>query len=180
MLETNPNGTWRGWCRGRVGTFKFLNVETIPRPLPGPQVAPVQGGQGGQVKAGSVQELLTSLGLGHFLSVFILNGHDTLASLRTLDTRQLEYFGIMDPSKQTQLLAAVQVTLLKELYNQIPEFFLYSQFNHITSIQWRGTLGASVWAQKQAQNLVSVRSCMEVIWDTNLEDKMKDTLEAAD
>ena len=61
------------------------------------------------MKAGSVQELLTSLGLGHFLSVFILNGHDTLASLRTLDTRQLEYFGIMDPSKQTQLLAAVQV-----------------------------------------------------------------------
>ena len=110
VLETNPNGTWRGWCRGRVGTFKFLNVETIPRPLPGPQVAPVQGGQGGQVKAGSVQELLTSLGLGHFLSVFILNGHDTLASLRTLDTRQLEYFGIMDPSKQTQLLAAVQVS----------------------------------------------------------------------
>ena len=30
VIETNPNGTWRGHCNGRVGNFKFLNVETIP------------------------------------------------------------------------------------------------------------------------------------------------------
>ena len=30
VIETNPNGTWRGLCHGRVGNFKFLNVETIP------------------------------------------------------------------------------------------------------------------------------------------------------
>ena len=29
VLETNPNGTWRGHCNGRVGNFKFINVRTV-------------------------------------------------------------------------------------------------------------------------------------------------------
>ena len=27
ILETRPNGLWRGRCGGRVGTFKFIMVE---------------------------------------------------------------------------------------------------------------------------------------------------------
>ena len=26
----NPNGLWRGRCGGRVGQFKFINVELLP------------------------------------------------------------------------------------------------------------------------------------------------------
>ena len=26
----NQNGLWRGRCRDRVGTFKFINVELLP------------------------------------------------------------------------------------------------------------------------------------------------------
>ena len=29
ILETRPNGLWRGRCRGRVGTFKFVMVEVM-------------------------------------------------------------------------------------------------------------------------------------------------------
>ena len=30
VLQMNPNGLWRGRCGGRVGQFKFINVELLP------------------------------------------------------------------------------------------------------------------------------------------------------
>ena len=30
VLQMNQNGLWRGRCRDRVGTFKFINVELLP------------------------------------------------------------------------------------------------------------------------------------------------------
>ena len=51
------------------------------------------------------------LGLERYLSVFILNGHDSLGSLARLDREDLLYLGISDQNKQTELLHTVQTLL---------------------------------------------------------------------
>ena len=104
VIETNPNGTWRGHCNGRVGNFKFLTVQTLPdrrsvlHPLPHQELGGV----------GSVQEVLAMVGLENLLSVFILNGQDSLASLARLDRAGLDYLGLTDTDKQTELLQVIQ------------------------------------------------------------------------
>ena len=30
IIAMNPSGLWRGRCQGRVGHFKFINVELLP------------------------------------------------------------------------------------------------------------------------------------------------------
>ena len=51
------------------------------------------------------------LGLERYLSVFILNGHDSLGSLARLDREDLLYLGISDQNKQTELLHTVHTLL---------------------------------------------------------------------
>ena len=116
VIETNPNGTWRGHCNGRVGNFKFLTVTTLPDRMTHHhhhhhhhQHYGAQEGSGGSVN--SVQEVLERLGLQRFLSVFILNGHDSLGSLARLDREDLQYLGISDTNKQTELLTTVSSLL---------------------------------------------------------------------
>ena len=56
----------------------------------------------------TVQEVLAMVGLEHLLSVFILNGQDSLASLYRLDRAGLDYLGLTDTDKQTELLQTIQ------------------------------------------------------------------------
>ena len=51
------------------------------------------------------------LGLQRYLSVFILNGHDSLGSLARLDREDLQYLGLSDTNKQTELLSTVEQLL---------------------------------------------------------------------
>ena len=110
VIETNPNGTWRGQCHGRVGNFKFLNVQTIPDRNVVRQVSGDSGHQDNTIH--SVQQLLSLLNMGQYLSVFILNGYDNLESLYKIDKSKLEYFGVTDPEKQSEFLKTVQVQIL--------------------------------------------------------------------
>ena len=111
VIETNPNGTWRGHCRGRVGNFKFLNVETIPsRHTRLSSEAREAGGHEERVmRTRSVLQLLASVNMTQYLSVLTLNGFDNLESLYKLDKPTLDYFGIVNPVQQSQLLGAIQV-----------------------------------------------------------------------
>ena len=114
VIETNPNGTWRGHCNGRVGNFKFLTVTTLPDRMS--QLHHSQhyrpGEPGGTARSeSSVQEVLVMLGLERYLSVFILNGHDSLGSLARLDREDLHYLGISDTNQQTELLNTVETLL---------------------------------------------------------------------
>ena len=104
VMETNPNGTWRGHCNGRVGSFKFLTVQTLPdrrSHLPSHHLHQM-------ASVDTVQEVLAMVGLEHLLSVFILNGQDSLASLYRLDRAGLDYLGLTDTDKQTELLQTIQ------------------------------------------------------------------------
>lgn len=70
----NASGIWRGRCHGRVGHFKFINVEVLPE----------NRTRLGHVKSihrlsnhsgpSSVEELLLQNGLKEYISVFVLNG----------------------------------------------------------------------------------------------------------
>lgn len=79
VLSMNASGVWKGCHNGRVGHFKFINVEVMPELKGG-------GGCGGGGKAmnkmdrtrnacpSTVDELLNRIGLREYTSVFVLNG----------------------------------------------------------------------------------------------------------
>lgn len=69
----NASGIWKGRCHGRVGHFKFINVEVMPE----------QRTKGANKNLGrltnsngpnSVEDLLFRIGLKEYTSVFVLNG----------------------------------------------------------------------------------------------------------
>lgn len=75
----NASGVWRGHCNGRIGHFKFINIEVIPdqrmqnnsnkivnRNIPNNTI--VGGGPT------TVDDLLLRIGLKEYTSVFVLNG----------------------------------------------------------------------------------------------------------
>ncbi len=75
VLSMNASGVWKGFLNGRIGHFKFINVEVIPE---------LKGG-GGKVLnnkmdrtrnacPSTVDELLNRIGLREYTSVFVLNG----------------------------------------------------------------------------------------------------------
>lgn len=75
VLSMNASGVWKGCINGRVGHFKFINVEVIPE-LKG-------GGCGKGLNKmdrtrnscpSTVDELLNRIGLKEYTSVFVLNG----------------------------------------------------------------------------------------------------------
>lgn len=70
----NASGIWRGRCNGRIGHFKFINVEVLPenRSL-GSHVKSVARLSNSAGPA-SVEELLMRIGLKEYTSVFVLNG----------------------------------------------------------------------------------------------------------
>jgi SAM and SH3 domain-containing protein 1 len=80
VLSMNASGVWKGCLNGRVGHFKFINVEVMPELKGG-------SGCGGGGKAmnnkidrtrnacpSTVDELLSRIGLKEYTSVFVLNG----------------------------------------------------------------------------------------------------------
>lgn len=78
----NASGVWRGYCNGRIGLFKFLNVEVIPdqkAKLSNNKLSNSRINNGKTVRNGSgpknVDELLLRIGLIEYTSVFMLNGY---------------------------------------------------------------------------------------------------------
>jgi len=106
IIDTNASGMWRGRCNGKVGNFKFLNVETLPD-----RVERTENKTDSKVRrARSVQEFLIMLDLEEYISVFVLNGFETIEALETLDEAELDYLGVKDVDHQKAILTAVRST----------------------------------------------------------------------
>merc|ERR1719264_2328981 len=67
-------------------------------------------------KTRTVHQLLDSINMTQYLSVLTLNGFDNLDSLYKLDKATLDYFGIVNPVQQSQLLGAIQDLLNAQSY----------------------------------------------------------------
>lgn len=79
----NASGIWKGRCHGRVGHFKFINVEVLPeqrmKSSSSKTLAPASArlassNSGGNSGPSSVEDLLIRIGLKEYTSVFVLNG----------------------------------------------------------------------------------------------------------
>ena len=102
ILQTNPNGLWRGRCGDRVGQFKFVNVEMIARPH----------GRSSRSRSKSIHEksivsiyqVMRIMDLEEYLPVFVLNGYEDMSLFKDLDDQELNYLGIQDANHRQQLI----------------------------------------------------------------------------
>ncbi|XP_002098251.3 uncharacterized protein LOC6537706 isoform X5 [Drosophila yakuba] len=118
VLSMNASGIWKGRCHGRVGHFKFINVEVLPEQrmknsssktlAPGSRLANSGNGShnGGPC---SVEDLLIRIGLKEYTSVFVLNGYEDLELFKELEPADLDYLGILNQEHRAKLLTAVQL-----------------------------------------------------------------------
>ncbi|KAM7363825.1 shal K[+] channel interacting protein [Cochliomyia hominivorax] len=132
VLSMNASGIWKGRCHGRLGHFKFINVEVLPdqrlkhshsKNLAGLTGKSLSGSHntGGSGGGGvgrhlnhnngphSVEDLLMRIGLKEYTSVFVLNGYEDLELFKELEPADLDYLGIVNPDHRAKLLTAVQL-----------------------------------------------------------------------
>lgn len=72
VMSMNASGIWRGRCHGRIGHFKFINVEVLPENRS--RINNVKSANRMSNGPASVEELLLRIGLKEYTSVFVLNG----------------------------------------------------------------------------------------------------------
>lgn len=70
----NASGIWRGRCNGRIGHFKFINVELLPENRSINNHSKSAARLSNSAGPASVEELLLRIGLKEYTSVFVLNG----------------------------------------------------------------------------------------------------------
>lgn len=119
IISMNPSGLWRGKSQGRVGHFKFINVELLPDRQSRSQrrherlsnrdtvtMLPTVASQG---PPKSVEDLLKRIGLEEHLSVFVLNGYEELENFQDMDESELDYLGITDVQQRAKIMTAVEM-----------------------------------------------------------------------
>ncbi|XP_018572994.1 SAM domain-containing protein SAMSN-1-like [Anoplophora glabripennis] len=77
IVSMNASGQWRGICRGRKGTFNFINVELLSERLV-KMKREIKWRRNIKRKPASVEDLLQKINLQEYISVFVLNGYEDL------------------------------------------------------------------------------------------------------
>lgn len=99
IISKHPSGQWMGECGGKVGRFKFINVEIVE----GESVS-VNSLQGATVD--NISDLLTKLNLSDLTSKLELNGFDKLECLETISRADLSYLGVLSTTEQDKIIQA--------------------------------------------------------------------------
>ena len=111
VTKQGDTGTWRGRCRGREGTFKFVDVrrEEAARTRRRLDDELISSSPSLQLlgRATSVQDLLSSINLENLIPVFVLNGFESTDSVRKMSEEDLEYLGISDPATVDVIIGTV-------------------------------------------------------------------------
>jgi len=97
VISQHPSGIWKGECEGKVGRFKFINVEMVES-----KKVELED----KKSFASLSELLEELQLIHLRSKLELNGYEKLENLENIVRKDLEYLGILDFSDQEKLIEA--------------------------------------------------------------------------
>ncbi|XP_031637595.1 SAM and SH3 domain-containing protein 3-like, partial [Contarinia nasturtii] len=108
VISMNASGIWRGRCHGRLGHFKFINVEVLPDQRCANNVNTISRGGNNGIPT-SVEDLLVRIGLKEYTSVFVLNGYEDLELFKELEPADLDYLGIINNDHRAKLLTAVQL-----------------------------------------------------------------------
>merc|ERR1712012_977053 len=111
-MSMNPSGLWQGRSQGRVGHFKFINVELLPDRNTLRQQRRSASEKLNYMNSGppkTVEELLKQIGLEEHLSVFVLNGYEEIENFHDLDEAELDYLGITENEQRAKILAAVEL-----------------------------------------------------------------------
>lgn len=74
VISMNASGVWRGRCHGRLGFFKFINVEVLPEQRCRNNLNTINSRNANNGGPVSVEDLLVRIGLKEYTSVFVLNG----------------------------------------------------------------------------------------------------------
>ena len=106
IISQHPSGIWTGESEGKVGRFKFINVEIVETGMGTEWRGSVSEEGGSVTSVTSLSDLLATLELAHLTSKLVLNGYDKLESLDSVTRADLEYLGIRDAEEQTKILQA--------------------------------------------------------------------------
>jgi hypothetical protein len=76
----NASGLWRGRCQGKIGNFKFINVEILPNreERKSRSSSLKRRNRRRLTRPRTVQELLRRLNMEEHIPVFVLNGYENL------------------------------------------------------------------------------------------------------
>ena len=116
----NQNGLWRGRCRGRVGQFKFINVELLPARRRKRSSSRslrfelhcrrtefyffLSRKMRRSKHPESISEVMKILDMTEYLPVFVLNGYEDLTLFKDLDEDELDYLGISETKQRQKLI----------------------------------------------------------------------------
>ena len=127
VINRHQSGMWVGECEGRVGRFKFINVELVE--TKSDTYKPLTD----QENISSMSDLLVKLGLSHLTSKLELNGFDQLEALETVTRTDLEFLAISDKEEQDKLIEAAGFLRAKERKVERLDSGCFDCENNITS-----------------------------------------------
>ncbi|XP_076339155.1 SAM and SH3 domain-containing protein 1-like isoform X2 [Tachypleus tridentatus] len=114
IIAKHNTGIWVGMLHGRVGSFKFINVEELRKEVRHrqlrfkkcTQLAPLAA-----MKPQTLEDILQMVGLEQYTHILVLNGYKHLDSFKDIEIEDLEGLGILEPDHQQQLLRAADMLL---------------------------------------------------------------------
>jgi len=107
IISMNASGLWKGKCQGRVGNFKFVNVEIICKTHERKR-SRSRSLRRIQKKPQTILEVLKLLKMEEHAAVMILNGYENLTLLKDLDDDELDYLGINDAKQREKLTSMAE------------------------------------------------------------------------
>lgn len=108
ILSMSPTGLWKGVLHDRVGHFKFINVELLPKLKVRPPCALAIRPFAGELKPNTVEKLLQQFNVQMYFGVFVLNGYEDLDLFKELEEEDLDILEISNVDHRKQILNAVE------------------------------------------------------------------------
>ncbi|XP_077094914.1 SAM and SH3 domain-containing protein 1 isoform X5 [Siphateles boraxobius] len=109
VISKPPMGTWMGLLNNKVGTFKFIYVETLNEEEEKPKRSVKKRRKSHPPKPTSVEELLERIKLKEHMPTFLFNGYEDLDTFKLLEKEDLDELNIRDPQHRAVLLTAVEL-----------------------------------------------------------------------
>ncbi|XP_022242403.1 uncharacterized protein LOC106460071 isoform X4 [Limulus polyphemus] len=114
IIAKHNTGIWVGMLHGRVGSFKFINVEELRKEVRHRQLRFKRSTQLASLAAmrpQTLEDILHMVGLEQYTHILVLNGYKHLDSFKDIEIEDLEGLGILEPDHQQQLLRAADMLL---------------------------------------------------------------------